>query len=160
MVTGRSLCCRPPETVAGHVGSQTPEMPLPSRYMCCLWIRSEPSETPMSTPKGPLWSPDPGSSRLLAPPLSTNTRDSMACLSTARLPGSSTRKSIPLPEELPCPGPSAQSAQGQGTVRGQVPAAAPLNRDCWDHLSPRGHLLMASSECSPNLSSSQVSLSH
>lgn len=133
MAAGRSPCYRHPVMVAGNVGSLTPEMPSPSRYTCCLWIRSEPSETPMSTQRGPLWFRDLGSNLLLAPPLSTNTRDSMVCLSTASPPGSSTR-SILLHEPL-CPGPSALSAPGPGAVQGQVPAAVPPNRDCWDHPS-------------------------
>lgn len=90
-------------------------MPLPSRYMSCLWIRSEPSETPMSTQRGLLWSQDLGSSLLLAPPPSTNMKDSTVCPSTASLPGSSPRRSI-LPGPL-CPGPSAPSAQGLGAVQ-------------------------------------------
>lgn len=141
MAAGRSPCCRHPVTVAGSAGSPTPEMPSPSRYTCCLWIRSEPSETPMSTQRGLLWSRDLGSSLLLAPPLSTNTRGSMVCPSTASPQGSSTHRSI-LPHEPLCPDPSAQSVRGLGAVRGQVPAAVPLNRDCWDHLSPRDPSLM------------------
>lgn len=141
MAVGHSPCCRHPVTVAGSAGSLTPETSSPSRYTCCLWIRSEPSETPMSTQKGLLWSRDLGSSLLPAPLLSTNMRDSMVCPSTASLPGSSTRRSMLLHEPR-CPGPSAQSARGLGAARGQVPAAVPPNRDCWDHPSPRGLLLM------------------
>lgn len=141
MAVGPSPCCRHPVTVAGSVGSQTPEKPSPSRYTCCLWIRSEPSETPMSTQRDLPWSRDLGSSLLLAPPLSTNTRDSTVCPSTASLPGSNTPRSILLHEPL-CPGRSALSARGLGAVQGQVPAAVPPNRDCWDHPFPRGLLPM------------------
>ena len=141
MAADRSPCCRHPVTAAGSVGSPTPETPSPSRYTCCLWIRSEPSETPMSTQRDLLWSPDLGSSLHLAPPLSTNTRGSTVCLSIASPPGPSTHRPTLLRGPL-CPGPSAQSARGLAAVLGQVPAAFPLNRGSWDHPSPRGLLLM------------------
>lgn len=141
MAVGHNPCCRHPVTVSDSVGSLTPEKPSPSRYTCCPWIRSELYETPMSTQRGLPLSRDLASSLLLAPPLSTNTRDSMVCLSTASLPGSSTHRSILL-HELLCPGPSAPSARGLGAVPGQVPAAVPPNRDYWDHPSPLGQLLM------------------
>lgn len=141
MAVGHSPCCRHPVTVGDSVGSLTLEKPSSSRYTCCPWIRSELYETPMSTQRGLLLSRDLASSLLLAPLLSTNTRDSTVCPSTASLPGSSTRRSILLHGHL-CPGLSARSARGLGAVRGQVPAAAPRNRDCWDHPSPLGQLPM------------------